>query len=412
MIGARHRLSPGRSLTILLALFTTLGPYSTDAFFPSMRAMGTQFGVSTFQIQQGVTAFLLPFGIASLVHGSISDALGRRRVLLVGLLLYTLASVGAGLVGGYHAFIVLRICQGLVAGTGMIIARAIVRDLYSGPVAQRAMGTMTMVFALGPAFAPVIGGWLQLGFGWRSVFLSMAVVGLLLTAAAAWLLPETLPPEKRVPMHLGQIVRRLGGVLRNARFLRLTAASVLCFIVLQMYIGAAPAIILDHWHGSEKSYSMLTLPVIGGYMLGGFVSNRFAGRVAPVRQANLGYAMLIATTSAMVVLQWTWPGSPWWLQAAVIFCTTLGLQLVYPVMMLQVLDLFPGALGTATSGYSFLALLVSSMTMGVLAPLIAHSMLLIAAVALFSVLSGWACWELPRLRRAAGRDRGDRARRS
>jgi DHA1 family bicyclomycin/chloramphenicol resistance-like MFS transporter len=397
VIGKQYRLLPGRKLTILLALFTTLGPYSTDAFFPAMRAMGTQFGVSTFQIQQGVTAFLLPFGIASLVHGSISDALGRRRVLLTGLLLYILAAVGCGLVGSYHAFIVLRVCQGLVAGTGMIIARAIVRDLYSGANAQRAMGTMTMVFSLGPAFAPVIGGWLQLAFGWRSVFLSMAVVGLLLAAAAAWLLPETLPPEKRVPMHLGQIVRRLAGVLRHRRFLRLTAASILCFIVLQMYIGAAPAIILDHWHGSERSYSMLTLPVIGGYMLGGFISNRFAGRVDPIRQANIGFGALLATTSAMVVLQWAWPGSPWWVQAAVIFCTTLGLQLVYPVMMLQVLDLFPNALGTATSGYSFLALLVSSMTMGVLAPLIAHSMLLLALVALSAVLAGWACWELPRL---------------
>jgi len=401
VIGERYRLAPGRNLTILLALFTTLGPYSIDAFFPAMRAMGTQFGVSTFQIQQGVTAFLLPFGIASLVHGSISDALGRRRVLITGLVLYALASVGCGLVGGYRAFLVLRVCQGLVAGTGMIIARAIVRDLYSGPSAQRAMGTMTMVFALGPAFAPVIGGWLKLAFGWRSVFLSMAVVGLLLAAAATWLLPETLPPAKRVPMHLGQIVRRLASVLRHRRFLRLTAASILCFIVLQMYVGAAPSIILDHWHGSEKSYSMLTLPMIGGYMLGGFFSNRFAGRVDPVRQASLGYGGLIATTATMVLLQFTWPGSPWWVQATVIFFTTVGLQLVYPVMMLQVLDLFPMALGTATSGYSFLALLCSSMTMGVLAPLIAHSMQLLALVALGAVLAGWACWELPRLRRAA-----------
>ncbi len=364
-----------------------------------MRAMATQFGTSAFQVQQGVTAFLLTFGVASLVHGSISDALGRRRVLLAGLLLYMLASVGCGLVGGLHAFIALRACQGLVAGTGMIIARAVVRDLYSGANAQRAMGTMTMVFALGPAFAPVVGGWLMVAFGWRSVFFSMALVGLLLAAAAAWLLPETLPPAKRVPMHLGQILRRLGGVLRHARFLRLTAASVLCFIVLQMYVGAAPSIVLDHWHGSEKSYSMLTLPVIGGYMLGGFLSNRFAGRVNPIRQANMGYGTLIATTTTMVILQWAWPGSPWWVQAAVIFCTTLGLQLVYPVMMLQVLDLFPKALGTATSGYSFLALMVSTLTMGVLAPLIAHSMLLLALVALAAVLAGWACWELPRLRR-------------
>lgn len=402
MSSPRHALAPGRSLTILLALFTTLGPYTTDAFFPAMRSMGAYFGVGGLQIQQGITAFLLPFGVASLVHGSISDALGRRRVLLTGLLLYVLASVACGLVHTYGAFLALRAAQGLVAGTGMIIARAVVRDLYQGPQAQRAMGTMTMVFALGPAFAPVVGGWLQLWLGWRAVFLSMAVVGLALAAAAGWLLPETLPAQRRVPMHLGQIARRLFDVMRHGAFLRLTAASVLCFVVLQLYVGAAPAIVLDHWHGSERSYSMLTLPVIGGYMVGGFLSNRFAGRIAPQRQAGYGYGGLLATTALMVVLQSAWPASPWWVQAALIACTTLGLQLMYPVMMLQLLDLFPNALGTATSGYSFLALMVSSATMGVIAPLVAHSLLLVALIAFGAVLAGTFFWRLPRLVRAGG----------
>jgi DHA1 family bicyclomycin/chloramphenicol resistance-like MFS transporter len=389
---ATGRLPPGRRLTILLALFTTIGPYTIDAFFPSLRAIAASFGITTFQVQQSVTAFMVPFALTALLHGSISDALGRRRVLITGIALYAAASLGCALAPGFGTLLAMRAAQGLVAGAGMIVARAVVRDLYSGALAQRAMSTMTMVFALGPALAPVVGGWLHVWFGWRSVFLSMALLGAVLAAVAARYLPETLPPAQRVPLHAGATVRRTLGIMRHGEFLRLTAASALCFISLQAYVGAAPAIILDHWHGTETGFAMLTLPLIGGYSLGAFASGRLAGRLPPERQANYGYALLVGMAGIMLLVQLFWPGVPVFVQQVLLACTTFGLQLMYPIVMLQILDLFPAARGTATSANSFLGMIVSTLTMGTFAPMLGQSMLRLAVCAFLANVAGLGFW--------------------
>ena len=402
MNAATGRLPPGRRLTILLALFTTIGPYTIDAFFPSLRAIGASFGISNFQVQQLVTAFMVPFALTALLHGSISDALGRRRVLITGISLYAAASLGCALAPGFGTLLAMRAAQGLVAGAGMIVARAVVRDLYDGALAQRAMSTMTMVFALGPALAPVVGGWLHVWFGWRSVFLSMALLGAMLAAFAARYLPETLPPAQRVPLHAGATVRRTLGIMRHGEFLRLTAASALCFISLQAYVGAAPAIILDHWHGSETGFAMLTLPLIGGYSLGAFASGRLAGRLPPERQANYGYALLVGMAGIMLLVQLFWPGVPVFVQQVLLACTTFGLQLMYPIVVLQILDLFPAARGTATSANSFLGMIVSTLTMGSFAPLLGQSMLRLAVCAFLANVAGLGFWLWAKRARRAG----------
>jgi DHA1 family bicyclomycin/chloramphenicol resistance-like MFS transporter len=386
---ATHRLPPGRSLTILLALFTTIGPYTIDAFFPSLRAMALHFGISNFQVQQTLTAYMVPFALAALLHGSISDAVGRRRVMIGGLSLYAVASLGCALAPGFGTLLFMRACQGLVSGVGMIIARAIIRDLYSGPLAQRAMSTMTMFFALGPAMAPVAGGWLHVWFGWRAVFLSMVLLGVGLVLAAWRWLPETLPPEQRSELHVGTIFRRLLEVMRHVEFLRLTAVGALFFVAMQAYIGAAPAIILDHWHGSETGFAMLTLPLIGGFVSGAFTSGRLAGRIPPDRQENIGHGLMLASTACLFALQLAWPGVPVLLQQLLLAGMTFGLQIVYPVLMLKIIDLFPQARGTATSANSFLGMAASTLTMGTFAPWLGHSMLRLATCSFLAILAGW-----------------------
>ena len=144
-------------LTVLIAAVSTLGPFTIDAFFPSLRAIGEELHATPLQAQQLLTAFMLPFAVMSLVHGSLSDALGRRRVILVALAIYFLASLGCTFAPGLGWLLLFRAMQGMVAGAGSVIGRAIVRDCYHGVQAQRVMSTFTMVFALGPALAPVVG---------------------------------------------------------------------------------------------------------------------------------------------------------------------------------------------------------------------------------------------------------------
>ena len=198
-------LSP-RGMTILLAALSALGPFSIDTYLPSFQDIGASLNATPLEVQQTLTAYMLPFALMSLWHGAIADALGRRRVLLVSLALFALASAGCVFATQIEHLWILRALQGISAGAGIVVSRAIVRDLYDGPEAQRLMSHISMMFALAPAIAPVIGGRLQQWFGWHSVFVFLVAATFLVWFACWRLLPETLPPEKRQslrPAYLG-----------------------------------------------------------------------------------------------------------------------------------------------------------------------------------------------------------------
>ena len=396
MTGAARPHDSVRRLTVVVALLSTLGAYTIDAFFPSMRAMAAEFGVSYWTVQQTLTVYMIPYGFFSLLHGSLSDALGRRRVVLVGLALYAVASAGCALAPTFGALLVFRFLQGVGGGVGMIIGRAVVRDRYSGAQAQRVMSAITIMFSLGPALAPVIGGWVHVWFGWRAVFGSMAIYGLVLTLLVLRQLPESLPVSKRTPLQFGALVRNMVGVARHAEFLLLTAASSLSFVALQTYIGAAPAIIMDHWHGSETGFAMLTIPIITGHSIGGFLSGRLAGRLPPARQANYGYTMLLVATGAMLALQSLVREPPIIIQQLLLAGTALGLQLMFPIVTLRVLDLFAHARGAATSAHSFCVLMCGAVVMGLLSPWLSVSLERLALTAFAANLAGWLVWRLAR----------------
>jgi DHA1 family bicyclomycin/chloramphenicol resistance-like MFS transporter len=383
---------PAKNLTVILAAVSTLGPFTIDAFFPALRAIAADLGVDKWQAQQLLTSFMVPYAVMSLVHGSVSDAVGRRRVILTGLALYTLASLVCMLAPGFLTLLVGRAMQGAVAGTGHIVARAIIRDRYSGPQAQRAMSTISMLFALGPAVAPVIGGWVHVWFGWRAVFGTMALFGVLMSVFMWLKLPETHPLEKRVPMHLGDITRSTARVLFNARFLRLTAASGVCFVTLSAYIGSAPAIILDHWHMRETSFSALTIPIVGGFALGAFLSGRLAGHMRTDRQISLGFGVSVGIAAIMLAVQTIMPEAPILLQQVLLTLSATGMQLMFPVMTLRILDMFATARGAAASAHAFFSTMLSAIMMGLMAPWLSYSMTRLAVAALVVSVAGSLLW--------------------
>ena len=194
---ANSRGAPTLGITVLLASLSMISPLSIDTFLPSFPTIADEFGISSWRVQQIITAYLLPFACFSLVHGPLSDALGRRRVVIGGLVLYTAGSLGCFLAPTFGTLLFCRVLQGLAAGIGPTVARAVVRDLFEGTNAQRLMTSMMMVFSLAPAVAPIIGGWVHVSLGWRWVFGMLVVIGALLMVACLALLPETHPPEKR-----------------------------------------------------------------------------------------------------------------------------------------------------------------------------------------------------------------------
>ncbi len=383
-------------LALVLALLATLGPYTIDAFFPSMRAMAAEFGISYWQVQQTLTVYLVPYACMSLVHGSLADAIGRRRVVLAGLLFYALASAGCALAPGFGALLFFRAMQGVVGGIGLIIGRAVVRDCYSGAQAQRVMSAITIMFSVGPALAPVIGGWVHVWLGWRAVFASMAVYALALALLVLRKLPETLPVAERAPLQFGPLLGNMLGIARHAEFLLLTAASGLCFVAMQIYIGSAPAIILDHWGGTETGFAMLMVPIVSGYALGALASGQLAGRLPPSRQANYGYTLVLVMTGAMLALQTLMAHPPVLAQQLLLACTAFGLQLLFPIITLRILDLFAQSRGAATAANTFVLLLLAALMMGVLAPWLSASMQRLAFTAFVFNSAGWCVWRYAR----------------
>lgn len=382
------------SLSLLLGLLSTVGAFTIDAFFPSLRAIALEFHISAWQAQQTLTVYMLTYAVTALLHGSLSDALGRRRPILVALSLYALASVGCAAAPNFPALLLFRAIQGLVAGAGQIIGRAIVRDHYHGAEAQRLMSMITMIFGLGPAAAPIIGGWVHALLGWRAVFGTMAVLGLVLLLFTARRLPETHPPELRTPLRIERLARHNFAVLRHSEFLLLALAVGLSFVSLHIYVGCAPAIVLDHWHLDETQFAALNLPIIGGYTIGAVASGRLAGRLLPQQQARIGFRLLLLVTVAMLLLQFgvAAPAVQW--QQLLLALLGFSLQLMYPVVTLRVLDLFPHARGAAASMQSFFSLLIATMMMGLFAPLLAQSMRYIACVSLAAALCGGLLWRL------------------
>lgn len=394
--------APTLGMALLLATLSMVSPFSIDSFFPSFPAIAAEYGLDTFEVQQVITAYLIPFSCFTLIHGPLSDALGRRPVVIAGMLVYTFATVGCVFAPTFGVLLAARALQGMAAGIGPTIARAVVRDLYDGPNAQRLMSAMMMIFSLAPAAAPVIGGWIHVAFGWRSVFGLMLLMGVFLTLFTFLVLPETHPPAKRTPLHFRQLARNSLTIARSGEFMLLAFSAALTLASILVFIGSAPAIVLDTWGLSETQFHHLFVPIVGGFILSSFVSNRTAGRVARPRQLALGFTLVIASSALGFGLEWL-PGVPPRIaQQALLFVLAFGAQFTFPILTLEMLDLYPAMRGAAASMQSFIALTFVSLIMGFVAPLLHGSMSKLDALAIAAGLLGLIAWRWARTRRKRG----------
>jgi DHA1 family bicyclomycin/chloramphenicol resistance-like MFS transporter len=379
---------------VLLAGLSMVSPFSIDTFFPSFRAMEADLQVSRWQMQQTLTAYMLPYAFTALFHGPLSDALGRRPVIIWGLGFYTLGSLACVLAPNFVSLLAFRALQGATAGAGMVVGRAIVRDLYEGPQAQRLMSLVTLIFGVAPALAPVIGGWIHVALGWRAVFAFLALFGLVLVIVSHLKLPETHAPEHRARFSLRELTTAAYRVISDRQFLLLALAASCNFLGAFCYISAAPALILDHWQLGETQFIWLFLPIIAGFTLGAILSGQLAGRMAPMRQAGFGFALIAVTCTLRLILHWQFAEVPIGLQQGALFLSGVATQLVFPVLTLRMLDLFPQARGSAASMQSFVSLSAASLTAGVFVPLVQASLLQLALLSALSVWLGVVLWRV------------------
>jgi MFS transporter, DHA1 family, multidrug resistance protein len=389
-----QRAGIGWRFTVLLAMLSMVSPFSIDTFFPSFHAIAADFGISRWAVQQTLTTYMLPLSIMSLIQGPLSDAVGRRPVILTGLTIYTVASVGCTLAPNFATLLIFRALQGTSAGVGMIVGRALIRDLLEGPQAQKLLSLVTMIFAFAPAVAPVIGGWIHVTLGWHGVFGFMTLFGAVLAISTYRMLPETHPKEKRSHLHVASLAVTAWSIVKHGEFLLLACAMGANFAAMWCFIGAAPAVVVDHWHLAETQFIYLFIPIIGGLFGGAFLSGRMAGRITYTQQSRVGFIVALTGSALMTLLLAVFAAPPIIVQQVLILVIALGAQLAGPTLSLRMLDLFPHARGSAASVQSCVSIAISALVFGVLAPLLSGSMLSLAEGSFCSALLAFLLFRL------------------
>lgn len=356
-----------RGIAPLLAALSALGPFSIDAYLPSFPAIGASLNATPLQVQQTLSAYLLAFAGMALWHGALADRYGRRQVILAALGLFALASLGCLCAGSIGELWLWRTLQGVTAGAGIVVSRAIVRDLYDGAEAQRLMAQIMMLFALAPAIAPLLGGWLQVTWGWRAVFAFLVLLTVGLALACWYLLPETLPPEKRQPLHPAYLLGAYRGVLGTSAFLAATAALACNFAAFFLYVLSAPVFVMRHLGLPETAFLWLFAPATAGLICGSALAARIAGRCSQPRTLMFGYALMGgAATVNLLYSHFFPPALPW--SIVPIFIYTSGMALASPSLTLHALDPFPQQRGLAASCQTFLQAGFNGLTAALLAP--------------------------------------------
>jgi len=364
---------PSRAgLAILLAALAALAPFSIDTYLPSFPEIGQALGATPVAVQQTLSVYLLAYAIMALWHGAISDALGRRSVILWTLAGYALVSFASAFVTAIEQLWLLRIAQGIVAGAGAVVGRAVVRDLFDGAAAQRLMSHVSMTFAIAPAVAPIVGGWLHIAYGWRSVFVFLALLAIVLWFCCWRWLPETLPMASRQSLRPSYLFKAYVQALTSPAFLAISMAVALNFVGFFIYVLSAPVFILRHLGASETEFIWLFGPAMAGLMFGSWLSSRVAGRMTRRITIMVAYGVMACAALLNLTFSFLLPaGLPHSVLPILIY--TVGMALAMPSLTLTGLDLFPARRGLASSCQAFLQSGTSALAAGILAPLLWHS---------------------------------------
>ncbi|MGY3039386.1 DHA1 family bicyclomycin/chloramphenicol resistance-like MFS transporter [Rhodanobacter sp. TND4EL1] len=390
MTTAQHTVR--RSLPWLLAGLSMIGPFSIDAVFPAFPLIGARFQVDDTALQQLISVYLLTYAVMSLFHGAISDAIGRKPVIVTGLLVYALASIGAASSTSFAMLLTCRGLQGVCAGAGLVVGRAVIRDSLEGPAAQRLMSQVMMIFGVAPVIAPMVGALLLPLGGWHGIFWLLAAFTLLLAVSLMLLLDETHPPQRRSRFAPRPLLAGYMAFARDRSFWPLLVSSSVNFAGLFLYISSAPRIVRELLHLSAQGFPWLFVPVVIGLISGAWLSGRMADRCSAKRTVSLGYASMLLACALHVLLAWVFPQPrlPWSMLPLILH--GIGVQLAFPTITLLLLDRFPHHRGGISSVQAFASLLLCGFVAGVMSPLLSLSMLHLAMGASLLTLIGALAW--------------------
>jgi MFS transporter, DHA1 family, multidrug resistance protein len=287
-------------LALLLGSLSLLGPFTIDTYLPSFPTIVKEYGTTASLVQISLTTCLLGLGLGQLIIGPMSDVQGRKKPLRIFLIMYLITSVICAFAPTIYIFIVARFMQGFAAAGGLVISRAIVRDVYSGRELTKFFALLMLVGNLGPIVAPIAGGIILAFTNWSGVFLVLACIGIVLFLIVLWKLEETLPKENRVPSDISQIVSNFGSLLKDRQFTGYALTQGFMVAGIFAYVSGISFVYQNIYGVTPQVFSLLfgvngIALIIGTQMVG-----RFAGVIS--ERAFLKIGLLVANVSGFALL--------------------------------------------------------------------------------------------------------------
>ena len=374
-------------LSVVLAGLAALAPFAIDTYLPAFPTLEGALNGTPLQLQQSLTFYLLPYALMTLWHGAISDSIGRITTIKWGLGVFVLASIGCAFAPNVETLWFFRALQGLSGGAGNVVARAMVRDLFEGAQAQRVMATVQMLFGIAPAVAPIIGG-LLLGIHWQAIFIFLALYASLSLWAAMRYLPETMPVAKRMPLSAKQVIKDYRIIFGDKEFNYVVFALGANFAGFFIYVLASPVFLVKHLGLGQHQFGYMFVPTVLGMILGSYFAKRAAGRYSKQKVIKVAYAWMAAMVFLNVVVCFVLPINPIY-NILPIALFNVGMALAMPILSIAALDRHPKIRGTAASGQAFIQMLLSTVSAGLIVPLVWYAPSGLAIAMAIYLLVGW-----------------------
>jgi len=336
----------GRLLVVMLGLITAIGPLSLDMYLPAFPALSADLGVPDAQVQLSLTTCLIGLAVGQLVCGPLSDRWGRRRPLIIGVAAYAVFSFGCALAPTAPVLAGVRLVEGIAGGVGVVVARAIVRDLYAGVAAAKFFSRLVLIFGVAPIAAPSLGSAVLRLTSWPGIFVTLGVLALLLTGLAAWRLPETLPPERRSAGGLADTARTARTLFADKVYLGYALSQALAFAAMFGYIAGSPFVLQDGYDISPTVFSLLfglnAVGLIAASQINRPLLDRFQPRslllASLAAETAAGGAVLVAAALGNLIAL-----------AAALFLLVSTFGMIAPNATALALDRHPERAGTASA---------------------------------------------------------------
>ena len=335
-------------IALVIGLLSAVGPFSIDMYLPALPEVAADLGASAQATQFTLTAFFLAFGVSQLAYGPASDQFGRKPPLYVGLAIFLLGTLGCALAPSIEALIAARLVQGIGAATVMVVPRAIIRDLHSGPAATRLMAKVMLVISVAPMLAPLAGSGLMAVGSWRLIFAGLAAAGFLSLALTAFVLPETLAAEKRTPARPAVLARSAGRLLRDPTFMGLTLIGGFAMSSFFVFIASASFVYTQEFGLSPTGFSLAFALNAIGFFAASQMAASLGERFGMARVVGTAVTAFAAVTTALFLVALAgYATLP--VIIAMLFVGNAFLGVVMPTTMVMALDPHPDIAGMASS---------------------------------------------------------------